>query len=144
MKMNRQKILDFFRKSENRATVILKDKSKANTTIKDALGKAVSNKGQLDGVWEKMVLLFAVSKDYVNGNYTEIPKRSIVAILGGLVYFLSPIDVVPDFVPVLGFIDDIFILNLVYRQVVKDLENYKAWKDAQIEYIEDVDGSTAT
>lgn len=142
MKLNRQKILDFFKKSENKATVILNDKTRAGKTIKDALGKAVTNKGDLEGVWAKLVLLFAVSKDYVNGSYTEIPKRSIVAIVGGLLYFLSPIDVIPDFVPALGFIDDIYILNLVYRQVIKDLEKYKAWKDAQGKII-DIDGSTA-
>jgi len=141
MKLNRQKILDFFKRSESKASVILKDKSKANDTIKEALGKAVTNKGQLEGVWAKMVLLFAVAKDYVNGDYTEIPKRSIIAILGGLIYFLSPIDVVPDFVPVLGFIDDVFVLNLVYKQVLKDLEKYKIWKDAQINYIEDADAT---
>ena len=141
MKLNRQQILDFFRKSENRATVILKDKSKANKTIKDALGKAITNKGALDGVWAKMVLLFGVVKDYVNGDYTEIPKRSIVAILGGLIYFLSPVDIVPDFVPFLGFIDDIFILNLVYKQVINDLEKYKEWKDSQAQII-DIDGGT--
>ena len=137
MKLNRQKILDFFKKSESKASVILKDKSKASDTIKEALGKAVTNKGELEGVWAKMVLLFAIARDYVNGDYTEIPKRSIVAILGGLIYFLSPIDVVPDFVPVLGFIDDVFVLNLVYKQVLKDLEKYKIWKDAQINYIDD-------
>lgn len=131
MKLNRQKILDFFKKSEDKATVVLNDKNKAKQTIQDALGKAVTNKGDLEGIWTKLLLLFAVSKDYVNGNYTEIPKRSIIAIIGGLIYFLSPIDVVPDFIPVLGFIDDVFILNLVYKQVVKDLEKYKIWKDQQ-------------
>lgn len=141
MKLNRQKILDFFKKSESKASVILNDKTKASKTIKDALGKAVTNKGDLDGIWEKMVLLFAVAKDYVNGDYTEIPKRSIIAILGGLIYFLSPIDVIPDFVPVLGFVDDIYILNLVFRQVLKDLEKYKVWKDAQVKVI-DINGST--
>jgi uncharacterized membrane protein YkvA (DUF1232 family) len=140
MNLNRRKILDFFKKSQNRATVILEDKNKAGETIKEALGKAVSNKGNLEGVWAKMVLLFAVAKDYVNGDYTEIPKRSIVAILGGLIYFLSPIDVVPDFIPVLGFVDDVFVLNLVYRQVLKDLEKYKIWKDNQGKIIS-IDGS---
>jgi len=144
MKLNREKILGFFKKSQSKASVILSDKTRASNTIKDALGKAVTNKGDLEGVWAKLVLLFAISKDYVNGDYTEIPKRSIIAILGGLVYFLSPIDVVPDFVPVLGFIDDIYILNLVYRQVLKDLEKYKTWKDAQIKFIRDINGSTAT
>jgi len=140
MNLDKRKILDFFKKSQNRAAVILEDKSKAGETIKDALGKAVSNKGDLEGVWAKMILLFAVTKDYVNGDYTEIPKRSIIAILGGLVYFLSPIDVVPDFIPVLGFVDDVFILNLVYKQVLKDLEKYKVWKDNQ-DKIVSIDGS---
>ncbi|MEH3114131.1 YkvA family protein [Pedobacter terrae] len=142
MKFNKDKILGFFKKSQSKASIILSDKTKASNTIKDALGKAVTNKSDLEGIWSKLVLLFAVSKDYVNGDYTEIPKRSIIAILGGLIYFLSPIDVIPDFVPVLGFIDDIYILNLVYRQVLKDLENYKAWKDAQGKVI-DINGSTA-
>jgi len=144
MRFNRKKILDFFRKSENRAALILDDKSKASSTIKDALGKAITNKGELEGVWAKMLLLFGVAKDYVNGAYTEIPKRSIVAILGGLIYFLSPLDIVPDLVPLLGFIDDIFVLNLVYKQVLKDLEEYKVWKDAQIKIIGNINDPAAT
>ncbi|MDQ1141497.1 YkvA family protein [Pedobacter agri] len=144
MRINRKKILDFFRQSENRAALILDDKSKASSTIKDALGKAITNKGELEGVWAKMLLLFGVAKDYVNGEYTEIPKRSIVAILGGLIYFLSPLDIVPDFVPLLGFIDDIFVLNLVYKQVLKDLEEYKVWKDAQIKIIGNINDPAAT
>jgi len=143
MKLDRQKILDFFKKSESKASVILKDKAKAGDTIKEALGKAVTNKSDLEGVWAKMLLLFAVAKDYVNGDYTEIPKRSIVAILGGLIYFLSPIDVVPDFIPFLGFIDDVFILNLVYKQVIKDLERYKIWKDSQLKIVGTIDESNA-
>lgn len=139
MKLDRQKILDFFKKSESKASVILKDKTKAGDTIKEALGKAVTNKGDLEGVWAKMLLLFAVAKDYVNGDYTEIPKRSIIAILGGLIYFLSPIDVVPDFVPVLGFVDDVFVLNLVYKQVIKDLEKYRVWKDSQLKVVAAID-----
>lgn len=131
MGLNTNKILNLFKKSQSRASAILKDKSKASVTVENALGKAVSNRSDLEGVWDKMVLLLAVSKDFINGNYTAIPKRSIIAILGGLVYFLSPIDVVPDFVPVLGFIDDIFVLNLVYKQVLKDLEEYKTWKSGQ-------------
>ena len=144
MRFNRKRVLDFFKKSENRATLILNDKSKASGTIKDALGKAINNKSDLDGVWTKMVLLFGVAKDYVNGDYTEIPKRSIVAILGGIIYFLSPLDIVPDFVPLLGFMDDIFVLNLVYKQVLKDLEKYKKWKDAQLKVIGKLDDPSTT
>lgn len=128
MKLNTRKILAFFSGSKSRARVILGDKNRAQNTVKQAFGKALDNKGNLSEVWEKMQLLFGISKDYLNGTYPNVPMRSIVAILGGLIYFLSPIDVIPDFIPFLGFADDIFILNLVYRQVIKDIEKYKLWK----------------
>jgi uncharacterized membrane protein YkvA (DUF1232 family) len=137
MKINKQKVLDFFKKSESRASVLLKDKSKASSTLNEAFGKAVDNKGTLDGIWNKLMDLFSLSKDYVNGNYTQIPKRSIIAIIGGLIYFLSPIDVIPDFILGFGFLDDLFILNLVLKQVAKDLEKYKAWKATEtVDYVE--------
>ncbi len=138
MKLNVRKILAFFMGSKNRARVILNDKKRAQDTVRQAFGKALNNKGNLNEVWEKMQLLFGISKDYLNGSYPNVPIRSIVAIIGGLIYFLSPIDVIPDFVPFLGFADDIFILNLVYRQVIKDVEKYKIWKDGQTR-TEDVD-----
>ncbi|WP_443937832.1 YkvA family protein [Pedobacter sp. MW01-1-1] len=139
MKINRQKIKEYFKKSQQHADGLLKDRGKAMETVKEAFGKAVTNKGQLELVWDKMLLLFGVAKDYMSGDYTQIPKRSIVAILGGLIYFLSPVDVIPDFVLVFGFIDDVFILNLVYKQASKDLEQYKAWKDAQTQKVIGID-----
>lgn len=138
MRLNTRKILAFFMGSKNRARVILNDKKRAQDTVRQAFGKALDNKGNLKEVWEKLQLLFGISRDYLNGSYPNVPFGSVIAILGGLIYFLSPIDVIPDFIPFLGFADDIFVLNLVYRQVIKDVEKYKIWKDGQTS-TEDVD-----
>ena len=45
---------------------------------------------------------------------------------------MSPIDVIPDFIPVLGMLDDLFVLTLVLRQVNADLEKYRAWKEGEV------------
>ncbi len=131
MKLNKRNILNFFGQSRSKASVLLQDKKKTSKAIKDAFEKASANKGALEGVWNKLQLLFSVTKDYSTGRYTEIPKRSIVAIIGGLIYLLMPMDAIPDFIPVFGLVDDIFVLNLVYRQVLKDLEKYEKWKSNQ-------------
>ena len=82
-------------------------------------------------IWDQLQLLFSLAKDYASGNYTEIPKSSIVAIVAALLYFISPLDLIPDFLVGLGFVDDAFILGLVYKQVLKELHKYQAWKDSQ-------------
>ncbi|MBC7417751.1 MAG: hypothetical protein H7325_06320, partial [Pedobacter sp.] len=56
MRLNVKRILALFGGSKNRARIILKDKKKAQETIKMAFGKALNNKGSLDEVWEKMQL----------------------------------------------------------------------------------------
>jgi uncharacterized membrane protein YkvA (DUF1232 family) len=68
-----------------------------------------------------------MAKDWITGKYKEIPTSSIIAILGGIIYFLSPIDIIPDFIPIIGYLDDIFVLNLVIDQVRKDIDKYKEW-----------------
>lgn len=72
--------------------------------------------------------LIGLITDNITGKYTGTPYRSIVAMTGALIYFLSPIDIIPDFIPMLGFIDDIFVLGLVLKQFESDIEVYKAWK----------------
>lgn len=110
------------------ATLLLKDKRKTISKVQQGFNKAVQNKGDLGKVWDQLVLLFSLAKDYANGNYTAIPTRAIIAVFAGLLYFISPLDVVPDFIPALGFIDDAFILGMVYKQIAKDLARYQQWK----------------
>jgi len=66
----------------------------------------------------------------LKGEYKEIPGGSIIAILGALIYFVSPIDVIPDFILGAGLIDDAFLIGLVIKQIRSDLNKYQAWKDS--------------
>lgn len=78
---------------------------------------------------EYVPLFFNMIKDYFSGQYKEIPKGSIAAIICSLLYILSPIDVIPDFIPVVGLLDDIFVLGLCISFVKADIDKYKNWKE---------------
>ncbi len=67
-------------------------------------------------------------KDYVSGAYRDIPYGSIIAALAGILYFLSPIDFIPDFIPGIGLVDDVFVIGLVLKQIHIDLVRYEEWK----------------
>jgi uncharacterized membrane protein YkvA (DUF1232 family) len=50
---------------------------------------------------------------------TRVPRRSRLALGALLVYLVSPIDLVPDFVPVAGQLDDALLVVLVFRSLVR-------------------------
>ncbi|HEY9906064.1 MAG TPA: YkvA family protein [Thermosynechococcaceae cyanobacterium] len=50
-------------------------------------------------------------------NAIRNPKYRIWVILGSLLYLLSPIDISPDFLPIVGWIDDGVIATLLVAEV---------------------------
>jgi uncharacterized membrane protein YkvA (DUF1232 family) len=108
-----------------------------NVTEDDVSGvlekeEAILNKahGPLEKFAHNIKLLFLLIKDYVQGNYRELPWTTIAAIVGTLLYIFSPIDLVPDFIPGAGLIDDAAVIALLLGSgVASDLKKYEAWKD---------------
>ncbi len=86
------------------------------------------NKGKLQRYIEDAQLLFSLLKDYAKGNYREVPFNVVAAIGGALLYVLSPIDLIPDFIPVIGYLDDAAVIAFCLNLIEKDLISYKVWK----------------
>lgn len=75
--------------------------------------------------------VFKMLKDYLSGRYRTVPWRTITLLVGAVSYALSPLDLIPDFLPVLGWSDDALLLAAVLGSVRVDIEEYKKWKSAQ-------------
>lgn len=54
-----------------------------------------------------------------------------MAIVAGLIYFVSPLDAIPDFIPGLGLVDDLAVLAWVMKTWGGELEAFRTWRDAQ-------------
>ena len=81
--------------------------------------------------------IISMLDDYYHGRYKKIPTAALLGSLGIIAYLVSPIDLIPDNVPILGFIDDAFIINTVITLCVdKELERYRQWRnDTMIETV---------
>lgn len=110
------------------AATLIKDKGKTLNKIQEGFAKAEVNKSALGNVWEQLQLLFSLAKDYPSGAYTAIPKTTMISVLAALLYFISPLDLVPDFLVGLGFLDDAVILGFVFKKVSQELKKYQDWK----------------
>jgi uncharacterized membrane protein YkvA (DUF1232 family) len=95
-----------------------------------ALAKAQKNQGALSKVWTDITSIIRLLKAYAKGNYREVPWRSVSLAIAALLYFVSPVDAMPDFIPALGLVDDIFVVGWVMRGIQKDLDKFLRWEQS--------------
>ena len=113
-------------------------KNQTNETTEEDVDQVIKKSGKISlimssvKVLKKYYKLFDVMmmmiKDYRKGNYRAVPWFTIAAIAGSLLYILSPFDLIPDFIPGLGYLDDVTVLTIVMGWIDSDLHNYLDWK----------------
>jgi uncharacterized membrane protein YkvA (DUF1232 family) len=67
-------------------------------------------------------------KAYATGKYREVPWKALLLIAAAVIYFVNPIDLIPDWIPGLGITDDLGILLTVYKSVSVEVEKFLAWE----------------
>ena len=72
----------------------------------------------------QMILLV---RSYAIGDYRDVTKTEIVIVLAGLLYFLFPIDVIPDKIPLAGIVDDALVIGAVSKYSKNTLKDYMKW-----------------
>jgi uncharacterized membrane protein YkvA (DUF1232 family) len=105
------------------------DPHRAEGLSRDALDRAQHHrKGPLARVWDDLMSFIRLLRAWATGAYRQAPWKSVALIIGAILYFVSPLDAIPDFIPLLGFADDAFIIAFVMRQVRKDIAAFRNWE----------------
>jgi len=113
-----------------------------NMSSSDVQNAADSGKSKMDNLsgdvpkalldyWQDLKEMVSLLKDYFTGDYTEAPWKVISAVAAAVLYFVSPIDLVPDVIPILGFLDDAFIISMCLSLCRSDLDDYRRFKSVQ-------------
>lgn len=126
-----EKILDsvFYNTSLKKASRISKNTVGILTLLKGVLSKiqAEGKSTVLQSITSKVMVLGKLLKFYATGEYRAIDLKNVVIIITAFVYFLSPLDLVPDFIPMLGFADDIALMTFVFNSVSEEIEKFETW-----------------
>lgn len=109
----------------------LLDNIKLILSKEDRIKDQVDKDRGLERYAKDLMLLMSLVKDYYQGNYRDIPYKTVSAAVVGLLYVLNPIDIIPDFIPFIGQVDDALVLGFCLRLMEKDLNKYKTWKNEQ-------------
>lgn len=83
-------------------------------------------------VKEKFYVLGRLIKAYALGQYRQVPWKTLLLITAAIIYFVNPLDLVPDLVPLTGLTDDFAVLVWVYNSVSDDIEKFLEWEKSQM------------
>jgi uncharacterized membrane protein YkvA (DUF1232 family) len=122
-----------FRRATVDAEAYVSDPKRLRKLIEDAIGKInVIPRGPFGETWPYLLAMVRVVRDYQRAEYRDLAAAKLLIILAAIIYFVSPFDVIPDWIPVLGHIDDAFVVSLALKSVRSDLDTFMAWETARI------------
>jgi uncharacterized membrane protein YkvA (DUF1232 family) len=83
---------------------------------------------KLRKLMEQASMMLAMVRDYVSGAYREVPYWAISATALALLYVLTPLDIIPDALPGIGYLDDAAVVAFCLKLMERELEKYIEWR----------------
>lgn len=87
---------------------------------------------RFSGAVEKFSVLGRLIRAYAMGRYRDIPWKNLLLIVAAIFYFVSPIDLLPDMLPITGLTDDMGVLMWVYHTLSKEIDKFLTWEKSQL------------
>lgn len=120
----------FFNRAFKNATGLLRKNSRLLLLITQ-LGTKINSVGwkETQGVVkDRFFVLGRMTKAYAQGKYRNVPWKTMALIVGAILYFIDPVDFIPDFIPVTGLTDDLGILLWVVNHVSDEIDKFILWE----------------
>ncbi len=122
----------YYQKAREKAADIMGDKGKmselANVSREKLQGLNFEDT-KISRLAVNLRVIIRMIKAYANGSYRDIPWKSLAALVAGVVYFVMPLDLLPDFIPFTGFLDDFTVVMLISGAFQKDIEEFLFWEE---------------
>jgi uncharacterized membrane protein YkvA (DUF1232 family) len=122
-----------FRRATAEAEAYAADPKRLRKLLRDAVGKLnVIPRGPFGEAWPYLLAMLRAARDFQTGDYRDMPRPKLLIVIAAIIYFVSPFDVIPDYLPVLGHIDDAFVVGLALKTVRAELDTFMAWETSRI------------
>jgi uncharacterized membrane protein YkvA (DUF1232 family) len=122
----------FFRLYLTRAKALLRDPAALDELAQHARAKASgSSNSRIRELGDRIKLLGRLVRAYANGSYRQISVGNIVMVVAAILYFVTPIDLIPDAVPGVGLVDDASVLAFVLAKLEIELDRFSAWEKSR-------------
>ncbi len=117
--------------ARRRAGRILRSATATRWLVHAVFNRSDRFRARLGDTFADLILLASLLRDWVTGRYRTVPWGTLLTITGALVYFLMPLDAIPDPIVALGLVDDIAVISRTLKLTRTDLDRYQQWRYKQ-------------
>lgn len=117
-----------FNSAFKKASNTIKNPSGISALILQVGNKLASGKSSLKDIKNDLSVLVKLIKQWSLGNYKNVSNKTVITIIATLLYFVNPLDLIPDVIPIIGFTDDATILLYVLNLIGKEVDDFKDWE----------------
>ena len=72
-----------------------------------------------------IAVLLSMMRAYIKKQYTDVSPSTIMLAVAGLIYVVTPVDLIPDYILGPGLLDDAAVIGIVLQAIQMDLNKYK-------------------
>jgi uncharacterized membrane protein YkvA (DUF1232 family) len=112
------------------AQIVLRRRFRVVLLVRDAYDRMVTNASVLEAVWDDLQTIMRLLVAWAEDSYRRVPWTPLVLMAAALLYFVLPVDVIPDFLAGIGFVDDVAVISSVVQSVRDELDRFRDWEDA--------------
>lgn len=123
-----QELQDEINRNSKEAEELLKDPDKMERFLQ-RLEKKLTKVPVIGEKLSDVPIMISLIKSYIKKEYTDVPIGTIIGILAALIYFVSPIDLLPDSIPIIGYIDDLAVISFTLKMIHDDMDEYREWRE---------------
>ena len=127
--MSKFKIDKIFKKAKETLTENEKVKGLISE-VKDKVEEINSDSDERTTFIYQLQVIIRMVRAHINGSYRAFSATTILTLVFALVYFITPIDLIPDFIPALGLTDDISLVYFVFKSLADDIAKFRVWEEA--------------
>jgi uncharacterized membrane protein YkvA (DUF1232 family) len=120
-----------FERFRRRAERLLGDPEAVRRLGRDALDRVVTRAPGLGGVVEDLRALIRLMTAWARGEYREVPTAKVLLVIAAVLYFVVPVDLIPDVLVGVGLVDDVAVIGWVTRRIRGELEAFRRWEAAR-------------
>jgi len=117
-----------FTRFQREAEAVARDPERVRSLVQRSFDKIAKYRSEIGEIGAELPILLRLARSWASGEYRRVPLKAIVMIIAAALYFINPLDLIPDFLPVIGYVDDAAVVGYVLRTLRRELDTYRDWE----------------